>query len=91
MGNGNCLDIASEWRKSSYSWGNGNCVDIAAEWRKSSYSHATGNCQDIATGWRKSDNEPVVYMADTTEGTGFERTVLEFTPGAWKAFLARLR
>lgn len=77
------------WRKSSHSGSNGQCADIASEWRKTSYSHATGNCGDVATGRRNSDT--VVYVADTTEGVGFDRTVLEFTPGTWKAFLSTLR
>lgn len=91
------------WRKSSYSHATENCIDIAASWRKSSFSEAGAACVEIASRWHKSSHSgmnghcveavagPVVYVADTTEGTGFERTVLEFAPGAWGAFLDSLR
>jgi hypothetical protein len=53
-------------------------------WRKSTHS-AAGNC--VEAGSRPG----TVGVRDTKEAAlGAARTVLEFTPAAWSAFLGRL-
>jgi hypothetical protein len=53
------------------------------DWRKSTYSGANGgSCVETASG------NGVILVRDTTDRDG--RT-LAFTPGAWRAFTAKLR
>lgn len=54
------------------------------DWRKSSLSFSNGNCAEVAT---RRDGGGVL-VRDTQDRGG---TVLAFTPGAWRAFLAALR
>lgn len=71
------------WRKSSYSANSGNCVEVATGWRKSSYSGSSGNCVEVA------DLIGLVAVRDSKQdGHG---PILEFTPGAWREFLADIR
>ena len=82
------------FRKSSYSF-TSNCLE--ALWRKSSYS-VHGDCLEAA--FRKSSrcNGGTCAEAALRSGTvlvrdsklGKESPVLEFTPAAWQAFLARV-
>jgi Domain of unknown function (DUF397) len=54
-----------------------------AAWRKSSYSGGSGNCVEIA------GNLPgAVGVRDSKNPTG---PTLTFTPGVWRAFIARLK
>lgn len=73
---------SSAWRKSRRSMANGNCAEIGA-WRTSSFSFSNGNCAEAGTG------DGVVGVRDTKLGA--DSPVLEFTPGAWRTFLATLR
>lgn len=54
-------------------------------WRKPSRSFATGNCTEVghAAG--------AVLVRDTREAGQPDRTVLAFSPAAWRAFTDRLR
>lgn len=59
-------------------------ADLArAAWRKSSYSGGTGNCVEIA-----SNMPGLVGVRDSKNPTG---PALTFTPGAWRAFIARVK
>ncbi len=74
----------SAWRKSAHS-ATGNCAEVNA-WRKTSFSQGASNCAEVGTG------DAVVGIRDTKEAyRGDDRTVLEFSPGAWTGFLARVR
>jgi hypothetical protein len=73
----------SGWRKSSYSGSSGNCVEVAAGWRKSSYSDANGGCVEVAGAGH------LVAVRDTKQnGHG---PILEFTPAAWREFIAEAK
>ena len=73
------------WRKPRRSIGNGQCIEIG-EWRKSAYSQGASNCVETGQG------TGVIGIRDTKEAPlGDGRTVLEFSPGAWAGFLARVR
>lgn len=81
--NGACVETAS-WRKASYS-GTSECIECAA-FRKSSYSGALGNCAEIGHG------QDVVGVRDTKqEHLGDDRTILEFTPDAWRRFISDVK
>ena len=69
------------WRKSSHSFSNGNCAEVAA-WRKASHSAYSGSCAEVGQGGS------VVGVRDSQDPAG---PVLTFCPGAWTAFLERLR
>lgn len=55
-------------------------------WRKASYSNGGANaCVEIA-------NTPgAVLVRDTKQAARADRTTLSVTPGAWRAFTAKLR
>ena len=73
------------WRKSSFSQGASNCVEIG-EWRKSAYSQGASNCVETGQG------TGVIGIRDTKQADqGDDRTVLEFSPGAWGRFLDTVR
>jgi hypothetical protein len=68
------------WRKSTFSE-TGTCAEVAA-WRKARSSSYNTDCAEVGT------SGAVVGVQDTKEAhLGRERTVLEFAPGAWRAFL----
>ena len=48
--NGNCVEVALDWRKSTYSSGSGDsCVEVAHSWRKATYSSgSSGDCVEVA-------------------------------------------
>jgi hypothetical protein len=81
-------ETAAGWRKSSLSEA-GNCVEAASGRRKAAPGMPGGACADAAAG--RGGWGAVVYVADTSEGTGFGRTVLEFTSSAWERFTGTLR
>jgi hypothetical protein len=55
-------------------------------WRKSTLSYSNGNCIEVGEG------ETVVGVRDTKQAhLGDARTVLKFTPAAWRAFTAGLK
>lgn len=73
------------WRKSSYSKACGNCAELSS-WRKSSASNPNGECVEAGQG------AAVIGVRDTKQAhLGEDRTVLEFSPAAWAAFMAGLR
>lgn len=64
------------WRKSSR----------FSRWRKASFSRANGGCIEVG------EDETVIGVRDTRQAhLGEARTVLEFTPVAWRAFTAGLK
>ncbi|MEU9603033.1 DUF397 domain-containing protein [Streptomyces sp. NPDC048057] len=75
---GNAAEL--EWFKSSYSNSSeiDSCVEVA--WFKSSYSDSSdGNdCVEVAT------TPGTIHVRDSKDT---ERPHLDFTPGAWTAFL----
>jgi hypothetical protein len=76
------------WRKSSYSNANGgDCIEVADSWRKSSFSGATGgSCIELA---RAPDR---IGVRDTKQAhLGDARTILSFTPGAWRVFTEKIK
>ncbi len=82
---GNCVEIAPDWRKSSYSSPNGGeCVEVASIWRKSSHSSNNGGeCVEIA------DNIPnAIPIRDSKNPGG---PALLVTPAAWTSFLASIK
>ncbi|MFF4533957.1 DUF397 domain-containing protein [Streptomyces sp. NPDC001407] len=82
---GNCVEVASSWRKSTYSGPNGgDCVEVAANWRKSSYSSNNGGeCVEIA------DNIPnAIPIRDSKNPDG---PALLVTPAAWTSFLGGIK
>ena len=82
--NGECAEVGS-WRKASYSLANGNCAEIGS-WRKATASAHNGGCVEAGHG------TAVIGVRDTKqEHLGDARTVLEFSPAAWRAFTARLK
>jgi hypothetical protein len=90
------------WRKSRCSNPNGACMEVA-NWRTSNYSLASQNCAEIGS-WRKSEaskhangcvetghGPAVIGVRDTKQAhLGDARTVLEFSPAAWREFTATL-
>jgi len=75
-------DKFTGWRKSKFSASSGNCVEVATAttWHKSTYSNSSANCVEVATMQR------AVGVRDSKQhGRG---PVLEFSPAAWKVFLA---
>ena len=65
------------------------------DWRESSYSAGGGECAEVGSGFTNcieaGHGDAVVGVRDTKEAPlGAARTVLEFTPAAWSAFLGRL-
>ena len=83
--NGACVEIGSEWRKATFSQGASNCAEVGA-WRKAILSFSNGNCAEVGCG------EQVVAVRDTKEAhLGEERTVLEFSPAAWRGLLADIK
>lgn len=102
--NGNCIE-AGFFRKASYSQGASNCAEVG-EFRKSAFSWGEGNCAEVGEFRRASMCEmqgvlhcaevghggSVIAVRDTKEShLGEDRTVLEFAPGAWGAFLSGLK
>lgn len=89
---GNCVEVARGFRKSSASYGTGNCVEVAScacdadpGFRKSSASMNNGNCGEVgAIGG-------MVLVRDTKQDGRDDRTVLPFTPAAWRSFLAGVK
>lgn len=82
--NGGCAEV-SAWRKASHSAGTGECAEIAA-WRKSSRSNPNGACAEVGTG------PVIVGVRDTKQAyLGGARTVLEFSPAAWREFTGRVK
>jgi len=71
------------WRKSSFSNSSGNCVEVATGWRKSSFSGSSGNCVEVAS------MTALVAVRDSKQHC--RGPILEFTPGAWREFLADIR
>ncbi|WP_070015387.1 DUF397 domain-containing protein, partial [Streptomyces nanshensis] len=57
------MEVALDWRKSSYSSGEGgNCVEVAAAWRKSSHSSPEGgNCIEV------SERPGTVHVRDSKD------------------------
>jgi uncharacterized protein DUF397 len=75
----------SNWRKSSRSNPNGQCAEIGS-WRKASFSLSLGQCAEVGQG------EQVIGVRDTKQAhLGDDRTVLAFSPAAWRAFTAGLK
>lgn len=69
-------------RKSTASGSNGQCIE-ASSWRKSTASsNGGGNCVEVGHG------AAVVGVRDTQDRDGGR---LEFSPGAWAVFTARVR
>ncbi|MGW5681743.1 DUF397 domain-containing protein [Nonomuraea sp. NPDC003754] len=58
-------------------------LDRDAIWRKSTFSHAAGECVEFA---RSADGG--VMLRDSKNESG---SVLAFTPGEWRAFVAGVR
>jgi hypothetical protein len=80
--NGACVELAS-WKKSSYS-GSTDCTEIGA-YRKSSHS-VSYDCTEVGTG------NAVIGIRDTKQvHLGDARTVLEFSPEAFRAFVSRVK
>jgi hypothetical protein len=84
MSNGNCAEVGA-WRKAEASIGNGDCAEVGA-WRKAVASMNGGDCVEAGYG------DAVIGIRDTKQDyLGDDRTVLEFSPGAWGQFLAAVR
>jgi hypothetical protein len=77
----NCVEVNEGFRKSSFS-ASGNCAEIGHDYRTSSHSSVNGQCAEVASG---------VLVRDTKQDGQPDRTVLEFSPGAWTEFLNRVR
>lgn len=74
-----------DWRISSYSYANGNCAEIGSR-RKSTSGNPNGECAEAGQG------DGVIGVRDTKQAhLGAARAVLEFPPGAWRDFIARIR
>ncbi|MGI8329112.1 DUF397 domain-containing protein [Actinomadura scrupuli] len=71
-------DIFSNWRRSSRSSGTGNCVEVAV-----AECAGSGHGFEAVTG-----AERLVGVRDSKNPDG---AVLDFTSGAWRAFLADAR
>lgn len=83
--NGACVEIGNQWRKATYSQGASNCAEVGA-WRKAGASFSCGNCAEVGSG------EQVVAVRDTKQAhLGDDRTVLEFSPSAWRRLLADIK
>jgi len=77
--NGNCVEVALPWRKSSHSE-SGNCVEVA--FRKSSYS---GVIDCVETTVCRCG----VLVRDSKLGEASPR--LRFSPAAWAIFTAAIK
>lgn len=76
------------WRKSTFSNAQGGaCVEVASNWRKSTFSNAQGgSCVELASA------PGLIGVRDTKQDhLGDARTVLSFSPEAWKRFTGTLR
>ncbi|MFD4901160.1 DUF397 domain-containing protein [Streptomyces sp. NPDC058411] len=76
---GDCVEVAYDWRKSSYS-ASGDCIEIAYDWHKSSHSSDQGGaCVEV------SAHPAAVHIRDSKVTDG---PVLTVPPAAWAAFVA---
>lgn len=75
----------ASWRKASWSGGNGECAEIGS-WHKAEASFSNGGCVEAGSG------TAVIGIRDTKQAhLGEARTVLEFTPAAWRKFITGLK
>jgi hypothetical protein len=75
------VEVALEWRKSTYSGAEGgDCVEVATAWQKSSYSGPEGgDCVEVAP------TPCHVHVRDSKDKAG---PTLTFSAEAWAAFVA---
>ncbi|APY88058.1 DUF397 domain-containing protein [Streptomyces alfalfae] len=76
-----CVEVALEWRKSSYSSSDpSDCVEVAQGWQKRSHSSSneSGDCVEIAATPR------TIHVRDSKAADG---PCVTLTPNAWSDFL----
>lgn len=97
--NGNCVEAAADWHKSSYSY-QGNCVEVG--WHKAAASNPHGSCVEVGTARKSSYSDGSahcveagpcacggdVLVRDTKDRDG---GTLEFSREAWGRFVAAVK
>lgn len=75
-GDGDCVEVALDWRKSSYS---GDCLEVAPGWRKPSHSGSSGDdCIEVAA------TPTTIHVRDSKHTKGPQLTL---SPTTWTEFV----